>query len=157
MMVKLCYMHWMGFVDSQYFYAPLKISISGESKNFSKGPHHVADPDIRLRGNLIFFSVCHVNSFIGGTKVYSQTRWGHAGTLFQLSSGGKFQKRKISPKNLDFVDFPEKFLYFPPWWTFLVIRSNLVSSFEISIIFLIEFFLSYNPAVLNLFSSATPW
>jgi len=50
---------------------------SGGSRHSNKrGPHHVADPDIQLGGNLIFSPVSHVSFFVGGGKVFSQTRGG---------------------------------------------------------------------------------
>src|SRR6218665_2629955 len=46
---------------------------SGGSRHL--GAHHVADPGIRLRFNLIGFSVWHVIFFAGGAKAYSQSGW----------------------------------------------------------------------------------
>ena len=45
----------------------------GGSIHWSKGPHHVADPYIRLEGaNLICIPVSYVYFFVGGGIVYGQ-------------------------------------------------------------------------------------
>src|SRR6218665_1170091 len=52
-----------------------RVGVNTAGSRYSAWENHI-NPDVRLGGNLKFFSVSHVNFFVGGAKVYSQTGWG---------------------------------------------------------------------------------